>query len=118
MDGSRGHETRARRKCPAVYPAGEYTDAHTTQASTALTLKAIDGGKSSFVLAQPDYNRSEAKYPMLVLNRNRYAGSNFVSEVWGIAHGAVRLYLSRTEREFASRLGRKSEQIMVAAAKK
>jgi hypothetical protein len=117
LDGSRGRKTRARRKCPVVCPAGEYTDAHTTQASTALTLKAIDGGKSSFVLAQPDYNRSEAKYPMLVLNRSRYAGRNFVSEVWGIAHCAVRLYPSRTERDFASRLCRRSEEIMVAAKK-
>lgn len=118
MDGSRGHETRAQRKCPTVCPAGEYTDAHTTQAPTALTLTAIDAGKSGFVLAQPDYNRSEAKYPMLVLNRNRYAGRNFLSEVWGIADGAVRLYPSRTEREFARGLGRKSEEIMVTAEKK
>lgn len=55
---------------------------------------------------------------MLVLNRNRYAGRNFLSEVWGIADGAVRLYPSRTEREFARGLGRKSEEIMVTAEKK
>lgn len=48
---------------------------------------------------------------------NRYAGTNFLSEDWGIASGAARLYPSRTEKEFASRLGRKSEEIMVAAAK-
>ncbi len=100
----------------AAYPAGDYTVARLASLPHVLMLNSVDRKHNGMVLASPDYNRTKAITPMLVFNR--YAGTHFLCEVWGIGETGGRLSQSREEKEFASRIGRQAEEIMVAATKK
>ena len=99
----------------ANYPAGDYTVTRMESQALVLMLKSIDRKHNGVVLASPKYAPARNVTPKLVFNR--YAGTHFLREVWGIGPGGGQLTTSREEKEFASRLGRQAEEIMVAASK-
>jgi hypothetical protein len=99
----------------ASYPAGDYTVSR-VGILPVLKLTSSDLKHVGVVLGRADYTKAKAKTPKLVFNR--YAGTHFLCEVWGIAEGGNIMEKTREEREFASRMGRQVEQIMVAASKK
>jgi hypothetical protein len=99
----------------AIYPAGDYTVTRMELQPLVLVLKSIDRKHNGFVLAHPRYAPAKNVTPKLVFNR--YAGTHFLRQVWGIGAGGSQLTPTREEKEFASRLGRQAEEIMVAASR-
>lgn len=100
----------------AVYPAGEYGVARMDGNPAALMLKSKEGKGGAIALSQPVYQSTKRTTAKLIFSR--YAGTHFLSEVWGPFGAGNLMRVSREEKEFASRITQPTERTVVAARSK